>query len=337
MKKSIFFLITFLAFILVGTFSTYFWWKNESEAVSKTSSQRLDFLILKGQTAENIAQELYKKGLIRNPKVFKFYVQLKGLSGKIQAGRYSLSPNLSLIEIVDQLVKGPRDVWVTIPEGLRREEVVERLIKGLSKEAEEEDKFRQDFLALTEDSEGFLFPDTYLFSREADASLVVSTLKNNFTKKVQGLEDKISASRLSFRDLVILASIVEREAREDEERRVVAGILLKRLEIGMPLQADATVQYAVASIKCKVESKDCENWWPILIREDLKVDSQYNTYKYPGLPPNPITNPGLSSIEAVVSPIETDYLYYLHDPQGNVHYAKTLEEHNENVRKYLGK
>ena len=132
-----------------------------------------------------------------------------------------------------------------------------------------------------------------------------------------------------------MASIIERETKTDEERPVVAGILINRLDIDMGLQADATVQYAAASINCRAE-EEC-NWWPILTKGDLAINSPYNTYRFRGLPPAPIASPGISSLRAAVSPEESDYLYYLHDADGGVHYAETLSEHNENVRIYLGK
>ncbi|MBI4033134.1 MAG: endolytic transglycosylase MltG, partial [Candidatus Blackburnbacteria bacterium] len=141
---------------------------------------------------------------------------------------------------------------------------------------------------------------------------------------------------------VTLASIVERETLTDEERPIVAGILLKRLEAGWPLQADATLQYAIASVNCTLrketsaaQSVKCEDWWPIPSSEDKKIKSLYNTYLNRGLPPGPIANPGLSSIKAVVSPQDSPYWFYLHDGNGKIHYAKTSEEHAENIRKYL--
>jgi UPF0755 protein len=151
-------------------------------------------------------------------------------------------------------------------------------------------------------------------------------MNDTFTAKTSGLTPQ--GSNLSFADSVILASILERETKTDAERPVVAGILINRLNLGMPLQVDATVQYAVGT------SKD---WWPILTLEDLKVNSLYNTYKYAGLPPGPIANPGLSSLKAAFNPAQTDYLYYIHDPTGQIHYAKTLAEQNANIAKYLGK
>jgi len=149
-------------------------------------------------------------------------------------------------------------------------------------------------------------------------------------------KEAISKTKYSLAEIVTLASIIERETKTDSERPVVAGILFNRLDIGMGLQVDASLQYAVANAKCKMLNAKCENWWPILSKEDLRIESPYNTYKYRGLPPAAIANPGLSSLKAVVFPQETNYLYYLHDADGVIHFAATLDEHNENVRKYLG-
>jgi len=137
--------------------------------------------------------------------------------------------------------------------------------------------------------------------------------------------------------IITMASIVERESRINTERPVVSGILWKRLETdGWLLQADATVQYAVASENCKLKIENCQ-WWPILTREELEIDSPYNSYKFSSLPPAPIASPGLASIKAAVFPEESSYWFYIHDPEGEIHYAATITEHNLNVRKYLGK
>lgn len=323
----------FFLLLLVGiSAGSFIWWKSESSAVSRDSS-KVDFLVIKGRSASEVAQELYEKGLIKNPLAFKIYVQLLGVANKIQAGRYTLSKDKTLRETLEILVKGPKDIWITLPEGLRREEVVERIIMGLDKKGSEAEEFRKEFLSLTADKEGYLFPDTYLFPRNSTSSMVVSILEDTFNKRVRELGD-ISGNRLSLPEIVTLASIIERETRTDEERPIVAGILLKRLEIGMMLQADATLQYAVASAKCKMQNEECD-WWPVLSREYLQIDSAYNTYKYKGLPPTPISNPGISSLKAVIFPQDSSYLYYLHDREGNVHFAKTLEEHNQNVRRYI--
>jgi len=154
---------------------------------------------------------------------------------------------------------------------------------------------------------------------------VVKKMTDTFDSKVKDLENN---SGFSFDQAIILASLIERETKTDEERPVVAGILIKRLNSGWPLQIDASVQYAVGSEK---------EWWPVLTLDDLSVKSGYNTYMNQGLPPTPIASPGLSSIKAAFNPEESDYWYYIHDTKGQIHYAKTLEEHNANIAKYLGK
>jgi len=299
------------------------WWGSSVKPVSSDTSER-DFLITKGSSASQIGTKLEGEGLIRGSLAFRVYVQITGKSKSIQAGEYSLSPSYSLIKMVDILSKGPIEVWVTIPEGLRREEIAERFASGLSKK--DKDLFVQEFLTSSKTKEGYLFPDTYLFPKTASASAVVTRMLAIFDKKTSEFEEGIAASRLSSEDIVTLASIIERETRTDEERPVVAGILINRLDIGMGLAADATVQYAVGT---------ADDWWPILTKDDLAVASPYNTYKFRGLPPTPIASPGLSSLRAAIFPEESDYLYYLHDSKGQIYHAQTLEEHNENVRKYL--
>ncbi|OGM04371.1 hypothetical protein A2715_03190 [Candidatus Woesebacteria bacterium RIFCSPHIGHO2_01_FULL_39_32] len=337
-KRGILVLVFFIFLIVTALIGGFLWWNENSKAVS-TNASKVDFLITKGKGASQIAQELKSEGLIKNPLAFKMYVQVKGYSDKIQAGRYSLSPSLTIPQIAELLIKGPKDIWVTIPEGLRREEIVEKFIEGLEKEGQNASIFRQEFLEASEHLEGFLFPDTYLFPRETKASVVVNKMSTTFDSEMipfkHVLLDEKAAGGLDLKGIVTLASIIERETKSDDERPVVAGILFNRLDIGMGLQVDATVQYAAATIKCKSNS-EC-NWWPILTRENLLIYSPYNTYKYRGLPPAPIANPGLYSLKAVINSEDTEYLYYLHDSEGNIHYAKSLDEHNENVRKYLGK
>jgi len=323
--------LSLFIFFLMGAF---FWWRENSKAPSKETKE-VAFLIKKGKGASEIAYDLASQGLIKSPLAFKVYIQFKGYSSKIQAGRYLIPQNLTIPEVVEILVKGPKDVWVTIPEGLRREEVVEKLITGLGKNETEASTFRDEFLTATKDLEGFLFPDTYLFPRDIQAQSVISVMRNTFDKRLNEIE-KGSHSNLSLKEIVTLASIIERETKEDSEKPIVAGILLNRLEIGMGLQADATVQYAVANSKLAQNSK-LNKFWEPLTKKDLTIDSLYNTYKYRGLPPTPIANPGASSLKAAFFPAQTDYFYYLHDPQGEIHYAKTLEEHNKNIRIYLGR
>ncbi len=185
--------------------------------------------------------------------------------------------------------------------------------------------FISEFLRASESKEGYLFPDTYLFPKEASASSIVAKMVGTYNNKTKNLKNQ---SGLTNKDAVILASLIERETKTNEERPMVAGIMLNRLNAGMPLQIDASVQYAVGTAK---------DWWPILTLDDISTVSPYNTYKNKGLPPAPIANPGLSSLEAAFAPEDSDYWYYIHDPDGVIHYARTLAEHNSNIAKYLGR
>lgn len=315
-KFNLFLLFTFLL-VLAG----FFGWQWLSSPVSTDKNNQKTFIINKGEDLSTISQRLEKERLIKNAFVFKAFVLSKGLSRSIPSGSFELSPSLSLSGIVDLLARGPANIWVTFPEGWRKEEFGERLKSSLTNFNEEE------FVALTKDLEGYLFPDTYLFSEQSSPSSVIKVFRDNFDKKFTAeLELEATKKHLDKKQVLILASIVEREAKYDQDRPIIAGILLKRWQANWPLQVDATVQYAIAS------SKD---WWPTLRKEDLRTDSPFNTYKYQGLPPAPICSPGLASIRAVIFPLQTSYWFYLSDKNSLTHYATTAEEHNQNIAKYL--
>lgn len=324
------------AALIISFASALGWFYVNSKPKSPQESKAQDFLVVKGSSASAIGNKLEKEGLIKSSLAFKIYVQVAGKQKSILAGEYRLSPNNSLFKVVAQLEKGPVEVWVTIPEGLRREEIAERFINSLGKKPEEAAFFRQEFISGTKSKEGFLFPETYLFSKDASASAVYAKLTSTFDKKVDSkMKEDIKNLDYNLNQLITLASIIERETKTSEERSVVAGILLKRLANRWPLQVDASLQYAVASTKCK-QSTECK-WWETLTKDDLEIASAFNTYKYSGLPPTPIANAGLSSIKAAIYPEESPYWFYLHDAEGKIHYAKTIEEHNENIRIYLNK
>jgi UPF0755 protein len=333
MKRLSFFLLPLLIFVLaVG--GIYFWWVENSKAVSADETLR-DFVIPKGSAASVIGMQLFDQHLIKNALAFKIYVQVTGKSGQIKPGEYQLSANLSLPGIVAKLIKGPSELWVTVPEGLRREEIPGRFVESLG--IKDSAGFTDQFLSLTEGKEGYLFPDTYLFPRDVTAQVAVNKMLTTFDKKVDAkMQADAAASGRILDEVITLASLVERETKTDAERPVVAGILLKRLEIGMPLQVDATIQYVLSSAQCLVPSASKCNWWPEVLLDDRKIKSPFNTYLNAGLPPSPIANPGLSSIKAAIYPADTSYLYYLHDKDGLIHYASSLEEHNRNIQKYIG-
>lgn len=313
--------LVFLVLVIFVFWGVKFYWESLLSPLNPQGEVKL-FIIRRGEGVSSIADRLEQEGLVRSSLAFKlFYKFFSGI--KIESGDFKLSPGMSTQQVLEILSKGSLDKWVTLLEGWRVEEMASQLNKELGIKNDE-------FLKVAK--EGYMFPDTYLFNREATAATVVSIMRANFDKKYsKELQDKIKAQGLTAEEGVILASIVEREARSDEVRRMVASILLKRLKIGMGLQADATVQYIVGFQGGE------KSWWKRhLTRDDLKRESRYNTYLHAGLPPAPISNPSLSSLKAVAQADSTvPYLYYYHDSKGNSYYAKTLEEHNDNVAKNI--
>jgi UPF0755 protein len=289
--------------------------------VSDQAKEKI-FVIKKGENTQSFSQRLEDEKLIRNSLMFRIYIKLTGLDKKIQAGSFRLSGTSSVKEIALSLTEGRLDKWVTIVEGTREEEVADVITENFDIET---DKFIKKAI------EGELFPDTYLIPVTADEDQILKILKNNFEEKFnEDLEKLAAVNKLTKKEVIILASIVEREARSKKERPIIAGILTKRWDEGMTIAADATVQYALGY------SKEEKTWWrKILTEEDLKTESPYNTRVLTGLPPGPICSPGLASIKAVLKPTKSDYYFYLHDEDGVAHYAKTYEEHQKNIAKYL--
>lgn len=316
----------FLLFLLSAAFGSFFWWQWASQPFQNQASSSQIFVIQKGETLDSIALRLKQESLIRSPFAFKLFLLSQNLSQKIQAGDFRLRPDMTLSQIASQLTHGTLDVWVTLLEGWRSEEIAQKLIDS----GFEINSATWQLEIQNSSLEGYLFPDTYLFPQDASASAIIKIIRANFDQKVTPrIIQKINQRGLSLSQAITLASIVEREVRTDQDRPLVAGILIKRWQAGWPLQADATVQYLQGSPG---------KWWPQnLTKKDLQTDSPYNTYKSKGLPPAPICNPGLASIKAVAEYQESPYWFYLSDLQGKIHYAQTIEEHNANIAKYLGK
>lgn len=303
MKK----LLISIVIVLVIIISGFLYIKTLLLAPS-SSSEKVSFMVNKGSSISLIGSNLEKAGLIKNSLVFRFYVQLTGTQNKIQAGEFDLSKNLTLDQIIEKLKKGPTEILVTIPEGLRREEIAEKYKATLNKDK----SFVDEFLSLTAGKEGYLYPESYLFPKEATATQIVNRMTGTFDKKV---------TDVTYKQLIV-ASLLERETFADSEKPVVAGIIYKRLDNDWPLQIDATLQYIKG------------DWKPVY-SNDKELDSPFNTYKNLGLPPSPICNPSLSSILASISPENSDYWYYIHDNDAKIHFAKDLDEHNANINKYL--
>ncbi|OGK19741.1 hypothetical protein A3D80_03265 [Candidatus Roizmanbacteria bacterium RIFCSPHIGHO2_02_FULL_40_13b] len=320
LKKSYIFICIFVI-ISIGFFLFY---KEGSLPVNKTDKGTRLFVINRGDGLINITNRLDKEGLIRSKTVFYIITRLNGLENKIEAGDFRLSPSMTSEQIAKTLTKGTLDIWVTVIEGLRREEIADIL-----SETHGIDKLEFMDKAV----EGYLFPDTYLIPKDASVDMILSIFKNNFDSKYNGnIESLAQKKQLNRMQVITLASLVEKEARSFENRTIVASIMLKRYKNGWPLDLDATVQYALGY------QSDSKTWWKKnLTREDIKINSLYNTYKNAGLPPGPICNPGLDSIKAVLAADEkTPYWFYISSRDGSVmHYAQTQEEHDENIRKYL--
>ncbi|MCF8009787.1 MAG: endolytic transglycosylase MltG [Clostridiales bacterium] len=320
--------------LLAGTAYVYFY--SVFSAVQPGVEKRVKVTVPEGSDSHHIASILKDKGLIKNKTVFVYYSKFTGSASRLKAGEYDLSPSRSLPAIIDSLVAGTREKTIkyTIPEGYTLEQIGKLLEKkGLVeldkfKKAANRGDFDYPFLEdITEGPgrmEGYLFPDTYQVTNSYSEKEIINIMLERF----QEVTEKMNFSRrsqnidLSFREAVTIASMVEEEAKVDPERPVIAGVILNRLYKGQLLQIDATVQYALGEHHAKLYNKD------------LKVDSPYNTYKYPGLPPGPISSPGKNSLQAVLEAQKTNYLYYVARPDGTHAFAETLHQHNVNINKY---
>ncbi len=304
--------------------------------------QEITFVVKDQETVDSVAQRLHQEGLIRSPTYFKIKMRLTNSDAKLKAGQFKLRKGMSVNQIIEALTGGSSDtvnvVNVRFQEGWRTEQYAEKLVEvGLLQSTDQfmsavkSGQWSEDFLASRPSGatlEGYLFPDTYQFRADATPEEIIDKLLQNFGERVPPEERaKAQALGLNFHQVLTIASIVEREAAVDSERPIIASVYYNRIKQGMPLEADPTVQYALGQPG---------NWWPELKPEDLQVTSPYNTYHQPGLPPGPICNPSLKSIDAALNPAKTDYLFFVakNDGSGTHAFAKTLQEQNENIQKY---
>ncbi|MFH1161801.1 MAG: endolytic transglycosylase MltG [Candidatus Jorgensenbacteria bacterium] len=307
--------------------------RDNAPALEATSST-VQLQIVKGDGFREIGARLSRASLIKSITVFKLYALLTGRAQRFQPGIYELSPAMSVPQIVQVLTAGGKnDVLVTIPEGSTVKDIDALLTTAgvyaggsLTTLPPSSLSLEYPFLANVSSLEGFLFPDSYYFDRDASTKEVARRMLDNFMKKAWSSLAEVSG----WYDRLILASFLEREVTSSTDRQVVAGILLKRLRLGMPLQVDATLSYA----KCNGLLRGCEI--VKVAREDVRLDSPYNTYQRLGWTPTPITNPGAGAIRAALSPVTSSYLYYLSAREGGAtHFSRTLDEHNANRARYL--
>ena len=331
MKK--FLLVAFLITLFVLVFTSYL--EYQASYGHGDAGAPVTFELTAGVGVLELGKQLEEKGIISSQYAFAWEVATKKLSRKLIAGEYELDPQSSIQFILASFTAGKvvsHDIKVTFPEGFTIDLMAKRLQdKGLPGEAFEKLAMEPDadlrakypFLEDVPQGmplEGFLFPDTYHFRPEADAREIVEAMLENFDTRISNqLVADATRTHKSFYDALIVASIVEEEGNNKENRGYIAGIFWNRLAINQPLQSDVTVNYASGIHKQK------------LYLQDIDIDSKYNTYKYAGLPPTPITNPGLESITASVYPTSSDYLYFITDPKnGQAYYAKTFDEHVKN-------
>jgi len=301
-------------------------------APASKNANEITFVVSKGDGVRKIATDLEAENIITNDFPFLVYLKLSGLSASIQAGDYILSGNMAPKTIADILTKGKvASKKITVPEGWTIDNIGtylenEKVVSKVDFVAATKKKYDYAFLVDKpegSDLEGYLFPDTYQISVTANAEDVVKLMLDNFDSKLTPeLRAAINGSHMNIFETVTLASVVEREVAKPDDRKVVAGIFLNRLEIGMAMESCATIQYILKSDK------------PRFTYEETRVDSPYNTYINTGLPVGPIGNPGIDSIKAVLFPEKTSFLYFF-SSKGTTYYSKTLDEHEEKIARYL--
>jgi UPF0755 protein len=313
------------------------------ETPLSTDATPIDFVVESGETLNAIANRLQSLGLIDDTELFRRYLQYNGLDVGIEAGNFTLSKAMNIPQIALALQEGRREeLTVTIPEGRRVEEVAQIVAQQIEQIdaaeflqlASNVDPWKAEFAFLSDvppgsSLEGFLFPDTYRLPLETNARDLIERMLRNFDQQVtlQMRSDAQAAGRTLW-DVIRLASIVEREAVVASERPLIAGVYVNRLEVGEVLAADPTIQYALGQLR------EPGNWWPDLTQEDYQgVISPYNAYLNAGLPPSPIANPGLSSIEASIYPTETDFFFFRAScsQDGTHQFAVTPEQHVANA------
>lgn len=292
------------------------------------------FTIAIGKNDSNeVVQQLKAQGFIRSEQGFKIaFLGLKDASSVcvdcISPGAYKISKAMNVWKIARILRQEPYMEWVIIPEGLRKEQIAEILAGTLGWSEQQKDDWINKFTAMNYDYiEGVYFPDTYLIPASEAPFDVAQRFINKFNEKFAAYADKFTAANIKWTTALKIASIIQRETANQADMPLIAGIIWNRLNIGMKLEIDATVQYARGNTD--------DGWWSPIKVADKQIDSPYNTYLYKGLPPHPIANPGLDAIDAVLNSTETDCLFYLHDLNKQIHCAKTYEEHLANIEKYL--
>ena len=294
-------------------------------------SRSVTFEVQPGMTLKQVTLELFNQRLILSPSAFQAIAYIQDKEKQIMVGEFSLSPSMLPTEIILRLTSGKTILYpLTIPEGYRITEIASLLdTQGLASSEvfilQTQDKDLIKSMDIPTDSlEGYLFPETYYLSKLTPEKKIVQKMVNTFKEKVlkSQLLKSTKESPLSLHEIITLASLIEKETGLDSERKLISSVFHNRLRKNMRLQTDPTVIYAIEKFDGNIRKRD------------LKIDSPYNTYKYKGLPPGPISSPGIKSIEAAIFPIKSNHLYFVSRQDGSHHFSSTLVEHNQAVKKY---
>ncbi len=314
-----------LFLILIIILSLFFLYHHSLKPIE---GEDVIFDVQSGEGVVLISEKLEEAGVIRNKYSFILYNLFKGRHRSLKAGKYLLSPRMGTRDISEKLFLG--DVLkkrVTIIEGWNNNDIIDQLEKKEICSREEfsllsKEDFSYDFLE--DNLEGYLFPDTYYLHYDVSCKEFVREVLNNFDSKLtEELRGEIERRGKSISEIIKAASLIEKEVRTFEDKKIVSGIIWRRIEIGMPLQIDATIAYLTGRRTTRISL------------QELKIDSPYNTYLNKGLPIAPISNPGIKSIKAAIYPKETNFLFYLSKPTGETIFSRNLEEHNIAKAKYL--
>ncbi|HYW54302.1 MAG TPA: endolytic transglycosylase MltG [Dongiaceae bacterium] len=315
--------------VIVGAASV--WFRDAVYIDRNLPARQTDVIIERGATFSQIVAALQDKAVLQHPLAFRILARLRHVDANVKAGEYRFPAHQTSDEILQRLVRGEQfAVWVTIPEGYTAREIASALAGRALGDASAYDHV---FLhgggialggARTANLEGYLFPSTYLVPTAYSPDEIAKILVGQFRKELpRDAATRAKALGRTVPEVVTIASLIEREGKADEDRPLIASVIYNRLRLGMPLEVDAAIEYTFP------EHHD------VITKRDLEIDSPYNLYRHAGLPPTPIANPGKASLDAAFHPAKSDYLYYVAKPDGHSAFAKTLQEHNANVARYL--
>jgi peptidoglycan lytic transglycosylase G len=315
--------------VIVGAASL--WFRDAVYIDRALPEQQTDVVIERGSTFSQVVVALNDKHVLGNPLAFRLLARLRHVDGDVKAGEYRFPAHQTSDEVLRRLIRGEQfAVWVTLPEGYTAREIAQALAARSLGDASAYERIflHEGGIAIggkrTPNLEGYLFPSTYLMPIDDTPQRVARILVDQFRRELPA-DAAARAKRLgrTIPEVVVIASLVEREGKADDERPIIASVIYNRLRLGMPLEIDASIEYTFA------EHHD------VITKRDLESDSPYNTYRHTGLPPTPIASPGKPSLDAAFGPARSDYLYYVAKGDGHHAFAKTLQEHNTNVARYL--